>query len=248
LAIIVAIIVAIIFNLDSGEKFALKTYLFTSPTNYNHYRLSDMICSDYNKNFFMGKKYHMKHYPNSIVSKYFTKTNKIKQYNILKNIIDNYKLEENSINYENTLIVHLRAGEVIEFSKHSAKEYFEKEINWSHFNTSNYVKPKKYYETILNKNKDLPKNVLFFKGGCFSHGKTRKSEEYLKLVENFFESHNFKILKNNNNNKLYNPDEDFVKMSKSKYFIQSGGGFSELISKMVKLRGGKVYNKDINYV
>ena len=43
--------------------------------------------------------------------------------------------------------------------------------------------------------------------------------------------------KNNNN-----PDIDFIYMCNSKIFIKSGGGFSNIIGKIVKYRGGIVYS------
>ena len=37
------------------------------------------------------------------------------------------------------------------------------------------------------------------------------------------------------------PDEDFSTMSRSKYFVQSGGRFSRIISNLVKYNNGVVF-------
>merc|ERR1719499_1866238 len=38
-----------------------------------------------------------------------------------------------------------------------------------------------------------------------------------------------------------NPDEDVLIMSQSKYFVESGGGYSRMIAGLVKRNGGTVY-------
>ena len=228
-----------IFILDEKQKYAVKTYMFTSPNNYNHYRLSDMITTGYHKDFFMGKRYHLKYYPDSIVSKYFKKTDEINRFKILKELVDNYKLEK-QIDYGNTVLIHLRLGEVIEESKYSAKDFFEKQIDWSKFNTSRYINSKKYYEYILKNNKNIPKKIIIYSGGVFSSNKSKKSREFINLIKNFFQERDFQVIDTYYNSR--NPDDDFVTMSRSKYFIKSGGGFSKLVSKMVEMNGGNVYS------
>ena len=42
-----------------------------------------------------------------------------------------------------------------------------------------------------------------------------------------------------------NPDDDFLFMCNSKTFIKSGGGFSRIISQIVKSNGGKIYDPKI---
>ena len=57
-----------------------------------------------------------------------------------------------------------------------------------------------------------------------------RSEVYLKKIKQFIEKNNFEVTMRINNN----PDDDFVFMSNSKIFMKSGGGFSKLVSEMVK--------------
>ena len=41
-----------------------------------------------------------------------------------------------------------------------------------------------------------------------------------------------------------NPDEDFIIMSRSRYFVVSGGGFSRVLGGMVDRSGGRVFGRD----
>ena len=235
---IISIIFIYFFVLNGVEKESVRMYLFTSPKNYNHYRLSDMVSTIHSNNIFMGKEYHKKYYPNTIVTEYWKRAKNIKDYDILYDIAKNYQLKENDIDYDNTLIIHLRTGDVIEGTKYSGKDFFERKINWHH--TKNYVRPKKYYEDILNRNiKKLPKKIIFFSGGSNSNSKYKKSLEYINLIKDFFRSKNFEILEYEK--KQSSPDIDFVKMSRSKYFIKSGGGFSDLIKLMIEKNNGYVF-------
>lgn len=241
--VLIFIIVFVVLQ-DDKTRYGVKTYLFTSPDNYNHYRLTDMVTTEYCNEFFMGKRYHLKYYQDSIVSKYFSKTDQINRFDILKELVDNYKLEK-EIDYENTALIHLRLGEVIEESEYSAKDFFEKQIDWSVFNTSRYVNSKKYYEYILDNNKNIPKKVIIYSGGCFSSNKSKKSTEYINLIKNFLQEKDFEVIDTYYNSN--NPDDDFVTMARSKHFIRSGGGFSKLIKKMVEINDGNVYTDNYEY-
>ena len=55
-------------------------------------------------------------------------------------------------------------------------------------------------------------------------------------IKSFFADHGFECHTRINED----PDEDLLIMSNSKYFIPSGGGFSRIITNIVKLKGGVV--------
>ena len=61
---------------------------------------------------------------------------------------------------------------------------------------------------------------------------------YVNSIETLFKNNNYKVKKRIDNN----PDDDFIIMSISKYFVQSCGGFSKLIGQNVTKRGNHVYN------
>ena len=63
-----------------------------------------------------------------------------------------------------------------------------------------------------------------------------KSIEYIALIYKYFELHNYSISVRINQN----PDVDVLIMCNARYFIQSTGGFSKVISEIVKRKGGQV--------
>ena len=64
---------------------------------------------------------------------------------------------------------------------------------------------------------------------------------YLSIIETFFKENGFRVIRRVN---CGLPDEDFIFMSNADIFVQGGGGYSELIAKMVKMNGGTVlYNR-----
>jgi len=182
----------------------------------------------------MGIKYHLKYYPNSIVDKYYKKETKPNNFDLIFDIVKNYKLDK--LPTIEDVIVHLRIGDVIEYSRFSVDEHLEDymDYNTTNFGTygglGNYVKPYKYYKDIIDKYK-LPKNIIIKAGGCVCD-KNIKGKEYVEKIKKFFENNGFKVEYDEKNN--LNPDDDFVYMCNAKYFIKSGGGFSRLIGQMVE--------------
>jgi hypothetical protein len=200
---------------------------FSDPSNYKNYRLSDMVTANNNiRNNLMGKSYHLKYYPESIASKYLKQTDEINNLKVLNEIISEYNPDIQPP--EDILVIHLRVGEILNHSKYTVNEFLSKERNFEHNTPKNFVKPLSYYKKIIENNK-LPKKVKFFAGGCFCENED-KSMEYISKVKEFFEEKEFEVLPNTY---FKNPDDDFVYMYRSKNFIKSGGGFSDLIHKMI---------------
>ena len=236
--IILIILLIILIFLYFKYKYYIGLY-FSSNKNYNHYRLSDMVTANNTIRYnIMGKRYHLKYYPGSIASKYLLATDKRSDIDTLIKIIDTYKPEIKPL--EEELVVHLRVGEVLNHSKYSVDEFLEKERNFEINSPINYVKPLSYYQKIIDNHKELlPKKIKIFSGGCFCDSKL-KSYEYTKKIKQFFIDNGFEIIESNSFN---NPDDDFVYMARSKHFIQSGGGFSDFISKVIERKKGKIYKK-----
>ena len=120
------IALAVIFLLlIYNYRYEISLY-FSSPDNYKNYRLADMIrCDEIIRSNPMGKKYHLKYYPDSIASEYLRKTNETNNIKLLYEIVQNYN--KNIITDKDLLIVHLRVGEVLNDSKYSVTEFLEKE-------------------------------------------------------------------------------------------------------------------------
>ena len=69
-----------------------------------------------------------------------------------------------------------------------------------------------------------------------------KSILYIKAIVKIFAENGFNQISLRINR---NPDEDFLVMCNAKYFIQSGGGFSDVIAHIVELNGGNVFSSGI---
>ena len=71
------------------------------------------------------------------------------------------------------------------------------------------------------------------------HGRTidRSNDIYLSNIKNFLKEHGFRVYLRID---CGIPDKDFIFMSNADVFIQSGGGYSRLVAKMVKMNGGTV--------
>ena len=200
------------------------------------YRLGDMITikegsnSRYNKK--IGFDYHLNNYPNSIATEYMLKTKKTGDYNQLLNIINKRKPK---IKLNNYAVVHLRIGDVIDSSDKSLNEMLRTYTLYKNGNT-NYVKPLSYYNRIINTIKKYKiKNIILI-GGFHTNQNHQKSYEYVKTIQNHFKRNGFACYTRINNN----PDDDFLIMCYSKYFVPSGGGFLNFIKNIVNMKGGKV--------
>ncbi len=68
-----------------------------------------------------------------------------------------------------------------------------------------------------------------------------RSTEYLRGVAEFFRARGFTV----DLRLAQPPDDDFVYMSRARYFVQSGGGFSILVSSVVQRLGGQVLNTSV---
>ena len=164
-----------------------------------------------------------KKYNDTLICKYFDKYknrsgNKIhKMYRLMK---DNNLL---NMNLDNILVIHLRLGDAFT-DKYALKEW-------------------KIHEGDKFKEFIVPPNIRTVHIYSGSHLKIseyalNKSIEYIKNVKRIFENKNLKT-------KLIlggDVDNSFINMCNSKHYIQSNGGFSETIAKIVKMNNGIVYN------
>lgn len=195
-----------------------------------HYRCGDIIKSNKHRNL-LGK-YHRECYPNSIAVEYMKRTQHEKDYNTLIDIINSRKVKGPG---RFTLVVHLRCGDVLEKSPYSVEEHLRK--NRKYKNGLFYVKTRNYYNRIISiiRNYDI-RNVEIV---SYYHNSKRypKSIEYITKIRNIFsKKYITKIISGRE------PDFDLSYMSKSKYFVQSGGGFSRIIADLVKVNNGIVLN------
>ena len=197
-------------------------------TGNEGYRLGDMVTvKRYREEL---EKYHLEKYPDSIASEYMRKTPEYDRIDILKKIIDNRR-DTVQLPSEDEAIVHLRCGDVIDLDPHSVEEMLSR--NTKYKNGIQYVYPISYYlDKIPGLLAKKIRKVTLVAGSHTKLDNYKKSCMYIYALKLLFEQHNFQV-------KLRlakNPDEDFIFMSNSKYFIAAKGQFSHLVEIMLQLQ------------
>ena len=233
LYIVFIILIFILTNLLNKKKEFFKV----NNSKWENYRLGDIVNGfSLNSNLKSEKKYIKnfdKKYPHSIGDLYIKKTTHIKNkknnLDVLLEIIDD-KL--NSKKEEDHITLHLRIGD-------SIKDF----VNNKFIYNKNYATKLEDIKKIISYLKKQNKIVYIFYG---IHNKNKKSKHkkdmlkvttiYLQKIRDLFNENKIKFIEKTNGN----PDDDFIKMCNSKIFIKSGGGFSDLISKVVQKKGNKV--------
>lgn len=207
------------------------------------YRLGDVV--KFNKDYFhdIYPEIYRKKFPKSIATEYFTKTYRQKDYRTLAKIVSNRKhIKVDS----RTIVIHLRLGDVVNRSYLTVDKLFKR--GFCNFCFGKYLHPISHYDRILRKTRNLDnmndneekQKILIVTG--FHNVKKNLSIEHkksLRLLEKFvkhFQDQNYIVETRVNNN----PDEDFLLMCNANLFIKSGGGYSNLIAEVVKLKKGKL--------
>lgn len=186
--------------------------------------------------------YTPKKYKYSIAAEYMNK-NKDKDYKFNIDLLNNIVKKRTKIRhnlYGNYINVHLRTGDVIDIN---INDLLKKELKYK--SGYNYVKPLSYYNKVikyLKKNNINNKNVLIISGSHkkLSDDMKNNSKKYIEEIKKLFEKNGYHVTTRLNED----PDEDFIIMSNSKYFVQSGGGYSRLIGKIIKYNDNTVINED----
>lgn len=150
-------------------------------------------------------------------------------YNTITNSSHNFKLLYvifKNINYfekplDDVIVVHLRIGDVLE-------ENPDLRGDWGPLNCE------QIFHLVKKLNKT--KNIHFLFGSHKQLTSYEKSIKYLNDIKTKFIDYNIKFIFSKN------PDFDFYYMCHSKYFIKSGGGYSEIISKYITTIGNNVLN------
>lgn len=212
----------------------------TNDERFMNYRLADLVkgyCSNSKEmeeiNYL---KYIKKKLPNSIGVIYLgraklNKNNELElndeNFKILLDILSKQKYKKPK---ENEIIMHLRIGDGILNYKNNKFVYRKLDNNY-------YTYPLEIIEKTLKKNKEIIKNKnLIVNYAAHNKYNLNLSKIYLQKFEEILKKNNIKYKLVNGKN----PDEDLCYMSSAKIFIKSGGGFSKLISDIVKFKGNKV--------
>lgn len=197
-----------------------------------------------------GYKYHSEKFPNSIATEYMSLTDKMNDLNVLNEIIRK-RTNKNHTKYKDYLVIHLRTGDVIDNTSYSVDDFLKYKLKSTKY--KNYVQTINYYKNIIeqiktyNYNKKMKHlylgntnqniNKVLIITGFHTDGNYDKSLKYIKKIISLFKSNNFSV----ENRINYDPDEDFLIMCNSNYFVPSGGGFSRLIKEILVNRGKIIY-------
>ena len=243
-------------------EFTLK--YIQSNESWSKYRIGDMFRHTNDEKGGNGSSaypYHKENFPDSIATKYMEQSG-FTPYNhsVMMQIVNNKtrKMMENEQGFHEimqeineTIIMHLRTGDVIDRSPFSAYEILSghylphSDVRNQKFQLGTFEQMKKkqrplvFYEKIL---KDLKKqhiknrNIIMITGFHKEDNHSR-SIDYIASVAKYLEFQSYSVSIRINKS----PDVDFVLMCNAKYFVQGNGGFSSVIADMVRLRGGKVF-------
>ena len=192
-----------------------------------------------NTSFFDGslREYTLLTFPNSIASKYLQKTNKPGNFDMLLTLCHEVDVEAPP---SDSLVIHLRVGDVIDHSHHTLEEFLLNNI-CEKGNSLCYVTS---LPTIMNRaakfkqicNVQGPCNVILV-AGAHVPGPHPKSKRYIAYLRKALQEQNF----NCTLRIASHPDEDLAFMAKSRHFSPARGGFSAIIAKLVKMQNNMVF-------
>eukprot|EP01084_Bolivina_argentea_P284712 488019_1 len=219
-----------IINTTIGSNDWIR-YKGMGEHEWYRYRLGDMYGNKKWRTDKWGYAYHKPRFPDSIAVEYMDKVSNDTQWgniNLLLNIIKHKKQLYPS---HNTLVIHLRVGEVLEKKDYLTTDFYPHKI---------LNKPSAVFEHF---HKNITSNnittIALVSGLYENYGDPfhTKSIDYIIKIKEWFETHNFKVYIRLNEN----ADQDFMYMSNSKYFMQNIKGFSRLIAQIVRIRNGTVF-------
>lgn len=218
--LIITIIIMVIISFSTHKSVGFNDIF--------NYKLGDVVDYEKYNNYFYNNwvKYY---FYGTIASDYRFRTNKNSDYDILYQI-----MKEKSNGYEipndDELIIHLRIGDVIDWEYNdSIDDLLEGRKKYFYLISYDYLD--KMSKQIIDM--DIEKIILV--GGYHTKEDHSRSEEYVAKIKKYIEDKGFKVTTRIDKG---SGDEDFIYMSNSKYFLKSGGGYSNLINRMVKMNNG----------
>jgi hypothetical protein len=233
--IIIFIFIVLFHNISSfTSNIYEKSYIMKNLYNgnkWNKYRLGDVVFRDpygeyYTNNFYDSVLYHEDLYPGTIASEYMKLNKNLKNlsdFKLLNDIIAKKQKNENYIS-ENTLILHIRVGDVM-----CKYRPYEKKI---YSNKYTKVGDTRWWNGVLEYiSKNGIKNVVIIAGTHFNDC-IKESSDYLLDRKNFLKESlpyltvSFRLGQS--------PDEDILFCKNTKHFITTGGGYGELLQKIIK--------------
>jgi hypothetical protein len=186
-------------------------------------------------------------FPNSIATQYLKKTKRINDTDVLSEIIDEFMPSRSiKIPADDVMVLHLRVGDVIDRTDIPVEDFLNQRVDsfkalypkqppqdWSGV----YVRCLASFDRALKKTKELGFRKISLVYGFHIRQPIDKSKEYLAALAQHAQSQGFEV------ELVTHTDADvcFAYACKAKHFIPGGGGFSKLISKVVRSEGNSVY-------
>jgi len=208
----------------------------TGLKDLKNYRIGDAIL-DETFNWYIIRVLYRNYFKGTIAGEYFTRTSKSKDYDTLYQIIQEKAKKLDEIPKEDEAVFHIRAGDVIDW------EYSD-DIDDLLEGRKHYDYKCKIKDYLLNYKKiddklKLLKNIkkITMVSGYHTDEDHTRSEIYLNKIKNFLINKGLEVSTRINNS----ADNDFLYMSNSKFFMKSGGRFSQLIGEMVKKNNNLVF-------
>jgi hypothetical protein len=221
-----------------------------SVTDWNNYRISDGISRGYGA---VG----CEHFPDSIVCSYENETSKANDIPALLRVLSKPQWHRAELPI-GTVVVHVRLGDGLcaqqDKSCRGDREgipdcwnYDEDCFRNPYSETKQYAYSKKWYIPVLNSLVLLPEEVRriiiigdkrhWTRTPDPRNGNFSVDEAYLKNIENFWRT----AFREVTTQVGKSPDEDFITMCSARIFVSGGGGYSALVAKIVRARGGTVF-------
>ena len=233
---------------------------------YPGYRLSDIVATTEWRKDIMGnspsvrkyvsksnpsetlEEYVFRLFPNSIATQYLRKTKRVNDIDVLSNIVDEYVTSHKiHIPAEDVMVMHLRVGDVIDGTDVPVDDFFNRRVNsyYALFGEEPegfspvYVRCLASFDRALKKTKELGfHKISLVYGFHIVYSTMQKSKQYIAGLVRHAQSQGFRV------ELITHEDADvsFAYGCQAKHFIPGGGGFSKLISKVVRHQGNCVYH------
>ncbi len=214
------------------EIYSKHRVMYKSHLEDFMYRLGDTVAGVYTgiseADAVHARAYHMNKYPESLAAKYCLRTEINNDIDTLTVVVKEFIKEHKcTVPGDNSVVVHLRLGDVLEKSTFTVDEHTRDYLDFT--NGVNYIKPFSYFHEALNTTSPTQSVILLFGtplGNIVTGNETvTKSMEYVLKLQSFIETMNFTC----SIHKSASPDEDFVFGVSATQLITTGGNFSRLM-------------------
>ena len=195
-------------------------------TGWTGYRLGDMfLYGDHSDGQYRGwQRQHIDTWPDSLAAQYIRMApGQASNYDVLIGLIRRFPEDLRLTPPSDAVIIHLRVGDVWENSHYNGNSF--------------YQIPLSYYEQHVRSFPADARLVVLVAGAHNKYDSYVHSSAYIDRVRAFFEERGYQVQLRLGNL----PDDDVVFMARASFFVQSGGGFSYLISQINQRMGGRVF-------